>query len=439
MLPTGDVDGALSEAQLAECGAAMTAAGSVLRSFSTAEIAEGLAEAAQGWVAGRWSDFASDCAAIAVESSYWPAMVEWSLRDLARRLTANTMIALVEAELGSREPFASARTSAGLPCARAATAPSLLFTVLAETVPPVAIETIVLGLLARAPHVIKTASRERAVARQFLWVLRQARPDLAAHVAVVGWRGGGDAALDARACDLASVVVAYGSNASVDAIRIRSRFPTRFVGYGHRVSFAVVGPSTSGDKGNALKSLVEDIALDVAAYDQRGCMSPNCVFVSRSAPWSSRELASTLATHGFAVIDGRLPRGAVSLETATAIMQQRGVHEFAGEVFEGPSSLVFLHNETTFPSTMGARTIHVVPYDDLRDIERALCGLHGAISTVGLWCTESDRDTVTERLTRLGARRICRIGRMQRPVFVRDHDGRPRIGDWVEWTDVEPF
>lgn len=438
-MPNGDVEGALSEAQLAACGEAMTEAGSVLRSYSTTEIAEGLSEAAQGWVENRWSDFSADCALIAEESAYSAEMVEWSLRDLARRLTANTMVALVEAELGSREPFASPRTASGLPCARAATAPSLLFTVLAETVPPVAVETIVLGLLSRAPHVIKTASRERAVARQFLWILRQVRPELAAHVAVVSWRGGTDAALDARACDMASVVVAYGTNASVDAIRVRSRFPTRFVGYGHRVSFGVVGPAAPHDKGNALQSLVEDIALDVAAYDQRGCMSPNCVFVSRDAPWSARALAESLAKHGLSSVARRLPRGAVPLETAAALMQQRGVHEFTGEVFEGASGLVFLHTSTTFPSTVGARTIHIVPYSDLNEIEHALRGLHGAISTVGLWCNDSDRDAVTERLTRMGARRICRLGRMQRPVFVRDHDGRPRIGDWVEWTDVEPF
>jgi hypothetical protein len=38
----------------------------------------------------------------------------------------------------------------------------------------------------------------------------------------------------------------------------------------------------------------------------------------------------------------------------------------------------------------------------------------------------------------MGVRRVVRPGRMQRPLWQRDHDGRPRIADWVDWTDVEP-
>lgn len=407
--------------------------------MTTAHIAGRLAATTRAWVDGEHGSFDDDCAGIAAESGYSVEMVAWSLRDLARRLTANTMIALVEAELGSREPFGAPRAAADHACARGATPPSLLFTVLAETVPPVPVETVVLGLLCRAPHLIKTASREQAIARRFVRVLRAEAPELAEHVAVLSWRGGEDDALDACACDLASVVVAYGSNASVDAIRRRSRFPTRFVGYGHRVSFGVVGPAAASRWGDALDEVVRSIALDMGAYDQRGCMSPNVVFVSRDAPWSPRELAVRLAEHALPALSERLPRGTVPLGTATSILQMRGVHDFDAESFAAPEGLVLLHDQSVFPPSPGARTLHVVPYSSFADIEQALGGLRGAISTVGIWHKEQGRDELIASLSALGARRICRLGRMQRPVFVRDHDGRPRISDWVEWTDVEPL
>ena len=59
-------------------------------------------------------------------------------------------------------------------------------------------------------------------------------------------------------------------------------------------------------------------------------------------------------------------------------------------------------------------------------------------ATAGLWCDDPQRSALTGQLNRLGVRRITRPGRMQRPLWLRDHDGRPRISDWVDWTDVEP-
>ncbi|MFT6626816.1 MAG: hypothetical protein ACJA1R_000068 [Flavobacteriales bacterium] len=439
LAPHGDLDGDVDEAYLRATMHALRASSSTIAAMTTAAIAERLAG-----VANAWLDAGSDWMERAVSETsrrtgYAPAMVEWSLRELLKRLSPASMRALVEAELGTAEPFQAPRNRQGLPTARGAQPPDLVVQVLAGTVPPVAIESIVLALLVRAPILVKTSSSEPQVSRLFLESLRELCPDLAKSVAVLTWAGGDDV-LDSLAAGGASVVSIYGSDASVNAMMHRCIFPTRFLGYGHRVSFGIIGPAHDHVGPARLPRLAEEIALDLSAYDQRGCMSPHCLFVSADAPWTPLQVGEAVAQHGIPAIADRWPRGPLAGDIASAQQQARGVAEFAGaEILETESGLVFVHKETRFQASPGGRAIHIIPYTDTESLLAAVSPLHGAISTVGLFHGDPGLAPVIQGLGRLGARRFCRIGRMQRPIWLRDHDGRPRLGDWVEWTNVEPL
>lgn len=438
LLPSGDIDAAVDGALIERAFDEVIDGREKLVDYTTEQIATRLAQVNAAWLADEDGVMAHAVEAISERCGYSPAMVEWSLRDILRRLTHRSMIALVEAELGSREPFQSPRNTELLPCARGAHPPDSILYVLADTVPPVAIEAVVLVLMSRAPSVIKTSSADPITARLYLESIRKWAPDLAEYVAVLTWTGGDDD-LDQTACQRPSTIVAYGSNSTVDALQARCTFPTRFFGYGHRVSFGVVGPHDGSVGVQALDRLAHDIALDASAYDQRGCMSPHALFVSRAALWSAEAIAEQLAKTGFPQVATELPRGELPTAMHAAIMQQRGLAEFDGRAFESDDALVLLQNQLAFYPTPGGRTLHVVPYDEPDDLFETLEPLRGAISTVGLLYESSTRNEFVHRLGRLGARRVCRLGRMQRPLWLRDHDGRPRIGDWVEWTDIEPL
>ena len=405
--------------------------------MTTAAIAERISRAAAAWLEPGSRYMAEACERAERSTGFRPEMIRWSLNELMRRLTPRSLVALVETELGAVEPFQAPRSHGSEPCQRSGNPPGLIFQVLAGTVPPVAVETIVLALLARGPLLLKTASDEPIISRLFLESLRDCAPDLARHVAVLTWSGGEDE-LDDAACRAADIVVAYGGNDAVNALLSRSRFPTRFYGYGHRVSFAIIGPGSFGGRAS-IDRAVEALALDASAYDQRGCMSPHCVFVSNKAPWSPTDFATRLAEHGFPSVQKWLPRGRLSDEVGAAIQQARGVAEFTARAFVSEASLVTLQAETRFVPSPGGRTIHVIPYEAEDDLLDAIRPLAGAISTVGLAIDQRLEGPLTHQLGRLGARRIARIGRMQRPIWLRNHDGRPRIGDWIDWTDVEPL
>jgi hypothetical protein len=409
-----------------------------LAALSTVRIADGIGRVAAAWLEDedRWlRPAATETATV---TGYTTEMILWALRDLLRRLTPRALVALVENELGDREPFQQPRSRSGVPGARGAVPARLTFEVLAGTVPAVAIEAIALSLLARSPLVLKTSRREPVIARRFVDAMRELAPELASFVSVLTWDGG-DEALEKPACEAADVVVAWGGDDAIDAISRQCRFPTRFFGYGHRVSFGVIDRGVAAHERLSLHDVAHGLALDVAAYDQRGCMSPHCVFVARSAPWSLDVIADAIFEEALPKVAKTLPRGTLDPDVGAAFMQAVGVAEFDGRARHSEHGAVVTHTDTRFVPSPGGRLLHLVPFETPDEVFAALGPLRDAISTVGLITTPAERGTWLRGLTALGARRFTRPGRMQRPLWLRDHDGRPRIGDRVEWVSVEPF
>ena len=59
------------------------------------------------------------------------------------------------------------------------------------------------------------------------------------------------------------------------------------------------------------------------------------------------------------------------------------------------------------------------------------------ISTIGLASGAAEAPELARRLARMGARRICPLGQMQRPPLGWRHDGRPALGELLTWCDWE--
>jgi len=440
MMPTGDTAGVVEPALVRRAFDAVRLQSNALRLMSTERVADRLGRLHARLLAPESTLLQTWAREVSAHNGLSEPMVEWALRDLLGRMNTRALIALVEAEFGDRDPFGAPQMLAAHACSRSANPPSSVFHVLAGTVPTVAVEAIVLALLGRAPNVIKTSRNEPHVARLYLRALRQHAPDLASSVAVLTWEGG-DQELERLACDQAAVVVAYGSNQTIDAMYGKCRFPTKFIGYGHRISFGIVTAAGHADRGTgppALSRLCRDFALDASAFDQAGCMSMNCLFVHRAGPWTVEQIARGLAEDGFPHVEQTLPRGRLTPNIAAAQMQAIAVAEFEGRAFVAPTGAAIAFDRCRFEPSAGGRLLNVVPYSTDEELLAALEPLRGMLSTAAIDCGNAERGELTQRLSRMGVRRVVRPGRMQRPLWQRDHDGRPRIADWVDWTDVEP-
>ena len=96
-------------------------------------------------------------------------------------------------------------------------------------------------------------------------------PELAACLRTLYWPGG-DRGCEDVALAAADLVVASGDDGSIADLAGRTR--ARFIGHGHRISFAVVTQAQVHADDTAA-----GLARDVAIWDQRGCLSPQLCFV----------------------------------------------------------------------------------------------------------------------------------------------------------------
>jgi hypothetical protein len=202
----------------------------------------------------------------------------------------------------------------------------------------------------------------------------------------------------------ADVVHVYGRDATVARVReqLRARSGVRVLGHGAGLGVALV------TEGACLDRAAEALALDVAAFDQRGCLSPRVAFVVGDALRARAfafELDSKLAN-----LDLRIPRGALSSDERAETNRWRDAVVFAGDLRDGPEHAVaFVPGPAALAIPPAGRHVLVVAGADLAGAQRALAPLAPLVVTVG-----SD-DPASAATVAPAHARIAALGQMQRP------------------------
>ncbi|GGJ03471.1 acyl-CoA reductase [Alicyclobacillus cellulosilyticus] len=319
--------------------------------------------------------------------------------------------------------------------------PRLLVHYLSGNVPGLSVWSLVMGLLVKAGTIAKPASGEPLMAVLFARTLADIRPDLAGALAVVPWRGG-DEAVEAPLLAQADAVVAYGSDQAVAAIARRVPPHARFLRYGHRISFAVIGREALAPDRYA--DTCHRLADDICVYDQQSCMSPQVVFVERGGAVAPAAFAALLAAE-MERYQVRRPRGPVAAEEALAIQSFRGAFAFSGaegtRVFASTDDTawtVVYHEEPGFAPTPLNRSVHVHACDDVVTAVEAAAPYRPYLQSVGVAIHPARLFPLAERLAELGVSRIAAVGEMTRAMAGWHHDGRPNLADLVRFVDIEP-
>jgi hypothetical protein len=270
-------------------------------------------------------------------------MVRWALRTTAESFTVETL--------------ASLRARAGIDAAEG-WAPHnrmrLATLVLAGNVFTACLRPMVLALLFEAPILVRTSSRESLLAEAFA---RALPPPYDGACAVVSFPKDDDARWDAflRHADATHV---YGSDETLSAIRARLPIAARFVGHGHGLGVAAMSVSQVDDSPfDETAWTARQLALDVAAYDQRGCLSPQELIVL-----GSQDEASSIAYLVSRYLDEQektLPRGPLPDEVAAAARRWRDVVLATGELHEGAAHAVAFDPTGMLPLGPGHRHLIV--------------------------------------------------------------------------------
>ena len=378
-----------------------------------------------------------------------PAMVRLGVTRLMEGFRRNALTRILDQELGDLRMLDGFQDQdEGSRRLIQAMGPRMTTTILAGNIPGLGASELIASLLVKSSCLVKVSSDEPLLTALFARTLVEIEPRLAHCLAVVWWPGGKpeSKSIEEIAFGRSELVIAAGSDEAVTAVhlavgRSRPALP-RLIGYGHRVSLGLIGREALDD----LKTVARNAALDVAMYDQQGCLSPHLFYVETGGSRFPRQFAKSLGQE-LARLEKELPRGPVDTATSARLHQIRSVAEikqadgeeevivFGSEI--GTLWTVIYEADPTFILSPLYRTVRVKPIDDLMHVIPRLEAWRPYLQAAGIAAPESRLRPLAEALGRAGVNRICPVGRMQQPPAGWPQDGRRFIADRVRWVDLE--
>ena len=368
------------------------------------------------------------------------AMAREVLDGMARDWTADRLARLVRAQFPDPAVLDGFRPGPGGSRVRAF-GHRLIVQLGAGNVAGVSVGGVVRALLARSPVLLKPGLHDAVLPVLYARALADCDPELAAALAVLYCPGGADT-VEAEVFPRAGLVVVYGGSDTVAAVRGRLPAATPLVAYSHRVGVALVGREALAT-GRAARTAL-DAARAVAAFDQRGCVSPHLFWVEERGALTPAEWAARLAA-AMAALERDLPAGPAAPDVASRVQQLRGTWELkqaAGDgarVFRpaGAEWTVAYDPDPAFsPSCLG-RFAWVKPVPDLERVAGLLAGLRPFLQTAGLCGAGARAASLVEQLGVAGVTRVASLRRMAWPPAWWHHDGGDPLRALVRWVDWE--
>lgn len=282
---------------------------------------------------------------------------------------------------------------------------------------------------AAANIILKSPGNERALAPILAEQFEALGKPLAGTIDARYWKGG-DPEIEPALFASVKKVVAFGSDEAIEEISRRSPAPIRPYGTSYSIGFVPDGVDLVGAARGA--------ARDIAMFDQRGCMSPQTIYVEGDegrALLFARAVDSELRRTNDA-----LPRAHISRDEAAAIamaVRRLSVSALApkphgldtlmvGPDTSGVPSFVVVVEPAGPPTIEGfGRIVSVKPCENVEAILSIARAASTRLESLG-YAGEMATETLA-KFIRAGFLRVCSLGEMQRPPF----GYRPTIEDFA--------
>jgi hypothetical protein len=279
---------------------------------------------------------------------------------------------------------------------------------------------------------LKSSSRELHLADIVAEQFEQLGPPVAGTLQPMRWSGG-DEDFESKVFPLAQRIVVFGDDATTSDVKRRAPNGTLVIEYGSAYSLGFV--PAGGDVAEAVDAAAHDVAL----FDQRGCLSPQTIYVEGTEAQAilfARSLSLSLEKVGRVLPRapaGEAERAAVAefIRRLMARALPPATHAL-GTVFVGPvkgdvAEYVVGAEPFSNPVCPGfGRLVIVKPCTDDAQAASAAKTLGRHLDTVGV--AGQPTPALRRLFVEAGAHRVCSLGEMQRPPF----GYRPRIADFAE-------
>lgn len=383
-----------------ERSAAVSGARAALRAVTTGDRAAWLAASAELLL----QEARARSGALAQSTGLSVPMVSWA---------AETTLRTIE-----EDPLRSLGTRA----ARSGAAPvAMLSVILAGNVFTASVRGLVVPLLLGVPVLVKSSSQETMFLGMLRDALRRLDRRLGTALDVVTFDGG-DLEREAALVASAEAVAVYGSDDTVASISARCD-EKRLIAHGHGISAAYCGRDALTEP--RIGDVISGLSLDVCAYDQRGCLSPQVIFVEATAGCPALTFAERLAAEGLEPISRALPRGPLPLPVGAAQAQWRGAAEVEGTLVQGETYAICVRTAGPIRWSPGYRNVTVIPVEGLAHAFRAMEPFATNLKCLGTDGTS--RPQVESKLAKSTTLQAyaCNLGEMQTPPLDAPADGKP--------------
>jgi len=289
-----------------------------------------------------------------------------------------------------------------------------------------AVQSLFHGLLIQSPNFIRTSERDLHFPVLLARSLTDADLELTDVLAVAHWSSA-NMGLNRTFAEEADSLVVYGSDATLEEWRRLQPPSKRFIGFGNRLSVGFISQ-------RGLEHLDETAAaaaMDVALYDQQGCLSPHCFYLENPSTRQWTAFGTRLAEE-LRRLDSELPIGTLSREQELVIGSLRQNQIWASSQDPercrvwfsktSPWTVLFEKDHEFLPSCLD-RTIWLRPIQDFNALGNALDGWRGNLQCLGTDLSNEELHGNIPMLRNLGFTRICALGSMQAPPITWPNGG----------------
>lgn len=310
------------------------------------------------------------------------------------------------------------------------------------------VESLINGILTRNINYLKMSTDDREFPVLFAKSIKEFDKEgiVSGRIAVLWWPGGDEETenIFKRSMDR---IVFWGGAEALKSWQKNLGGSTVLVSHGPKISFGVISARALAETG--LTTLTDNIALDVAIWDQKACNCPQAIFLEESVSDILAKKFIDSLSESLTRTTALFPPGRKSDDEYVEVLKYRELAAAASFVTGKPVSVIGprtfdwtiifeeKYGALDFESSPLNRTIIIKRYRSLEALSDTLKKHSFYLQTVGHCLSDSEIPEYALKLSSLGATRLCPFGSMAIPVSGTPHDGGFALRDLTRFTVVE--
>ncbi|MCI2862836.1 acyl-CoA reductase LuxC [Staphylococcus hominis] len=308
-------------------------------------------------------------------------------------------------------------------------------------VPGLPLWSLISSLLVKSGNICKLPKSEPFIGSWFAQIINEIDPTIGACIAVLYWQGG-VTDIERVAIKHSDIIIGYGDNNTLNEVSKRIPVTKRFLSYNEKISLAII--SKEALKPNKVKSLAQDIALEIIRYDQQGCYSPQMIFIESSLKITPKMFAQMIKS-ALQQLELQYPLHTLSIDESMEHLNRLKDEEMKSlfnnnrEVYTNKDSswVLIYQEELQFTPSPLNRFIRIMPFDDIHNLVHIFSPFKNYLQTVGIAASVETTFKWCEKLANIGANRFSSINSMTLPEAAWHHDGGFNLKDLVFYVDIE--